>query len=60
MMVVAVVTGKAHLVRKYEHARFSSLEIALLARRFAPRLVLPIPVVLLLHGAEVNKSDAVV
>jgi len=35
--LIAVVTGEACLVRKYEHVLFSSLEIALLARRFAPR-----------------------
>jgi len=41
MKIVAVVTKEARLVRKYERARFSPLDMALLARRFAPRLAPP-------------------
>jgi len=41
MIIVAVVTEEPHRVRKYEHARFSSLEMALLACRFPPRLAPP-------------------
>ena len=36
-----MVTEEARLVRKYEHVRFSSLEMAFLARRFAPRPISP-------------------
>jgi len=36
MRIVAVVTEEAHLVRNYEHVWFLSIEMATLARRFAP------------------------
>ena len=39
--IIAVVTEKVRLVRKYERTLFLSLDTALLARRFAPHLVSP-------------------
>jgi len=35
-MIIAVVTGKARPVLKFERVRFSPLAMALSARRFAP------------------------
>lgn len=57
MRIIALTTGEVRPVRKCERPLFSSLETALLARRFAPCLASPRA---LLHGLGDGTENVVV